>query len=54
MDYDTALDLVIVEAQLLLMTLTLALLYSCVPVSPDSGTVSQHAEYHDHQTEAAE
>ena len=35
------------------MTLTMALLYSSVPVSHDSVTVSQHAQYQDPETEAA-
>ncbi len=41
------------KAQVLLITLTMALFCSSVPVSHDSVTVGQHARYQDPETEAA-
>ena len=41
------------KAQVLLITLTMALFCSSVPVSHDSVTVSQHTQYQDPETEAA-
>ncbi len=38
---------------MLLITLTMALFYSSVRVSPDSETVSQHEQHQDPETEAA-
>ncbi len=38
------------KAQVLLMTLTMALFYSSVPVMHDSVTVSQHAQHQDRKT----
>lgn len=43
-------DLVVGEAQVLLITLTMALFHLC-PLSHDSVTVSQHALSQDHETE---
>lgn len=46
--------LIIVEkAEVLLITPTIALFYSSAPVSNDSVTVIQHAQYQDTEVEAA-
>ncbi len=41
------------KAQVLVITLAMALLYSSVPLCHDSVTVNQHAQCYDPETEAA-
>ena len=41
------------KAQVLLITLAMALFYPSVPLNHDSVTVSQHVPYKDPETEAA-